>query len=58
MSECASSGEHEGKLDEYYCTDGGTVILCERHLPECRVVVYDGKQPITVKYYDEVYSKQ
>jgi hypothetical protein len=56
--QCCGRGEHEGKVDEYYCTDGGTVFLCERHLPTASIVVYDGKQPITAKYYDEVYSKK
>ena len=55
---CCARGEHEGKLDEYYCTDGGIVVLCEKHLPTCVFVVYDEGQPITVKYYDEVYSKK
>lgn len=58
MSECVCKGEHNGMVDEYYCTDGGTVFLCERHLPTASIVVYDEEQPITVKYYNEVYSKQ
>jgi hypothetical protein len=59
MIECCARGEHKGKVNEYYCTDGGIVVLCEKHLPTCNVVVWDGPtQPITVKYYDEVYSKK
>jgi hypothetical protein len=59
---CIVSGQHGGRIDDYYCTDGGTVTLCENHLKTATVVVYDDSVrpavPVTVKYYNEVYSKK
>lgn len=53
----ARSPDHTPDTDLYYCTDGGLVALCKKHLPDCQVVVWDGNQPMTKKYYDEVCSK-
>jgi hypothetical protein len=59
---CVVPGMHGGLIDDYYCTDGGIVTLCENHLKVAAIVVYDDSVsppvPVTVKYYNEVYSKK
>lgn len=44
----------EKNVAEYYTTAGTLATLCGVHLSEAHIV-WDGDNPITKKYYDEVY---
>lgn len=47
----------DGEVDQYYGTDGGLAWLCKFHLNKSRHTMWDGPNPMSKKYYDEVYSK-
>lgn len=56
VTDAAKLGACEGELDDYCCSDGSLICLCEKHLPGCRFVMHDDGTPMSKKYYDEVYK--